>query len=156
MHFESCENSNSQQPYGQSTFNNIIDGMKISFRKYLDLFCAFRFSKLNIKFIYVLSIDIDSRIIYGNQSLPNISNNKKNKNSIDQDTLNKYYCHKESIREKQHRSYINQMEMDEIMTYAYSSDENDFSNERTNPKDSDDDSLGKKYFFILIRGRKLF
>ena len=35
------------------------------------------------------------------------------------------------------------MEMDEIMTYAYSSDENDFSIERTYPKDSDDDSLGK-------------
>ena len=35
------------------------------------------------------------------------------------------------------------MEMDEIMTYAYSSDENDFSIERPNPKDSDDDSLGK-------------
>ena len=58
MHFESCENSNSQQPYGQSTFNNIIDGMKISFRKYLDLFCAFILLIFKTKHkIYICFID---------------------------------------------------------------------------------------------------
>ena len=79
---------------------------------------------------------------YGNRSLPNISNNKNNKKSNEAKSLSNYYCNKESIREKQHRSYINQMEMDEIMTYTYSSDEIDALNEDIT-KDSDDDSLGK-------------
>ena len=37
------------------------------------------------------------------------------------------------------------MELDEIMTYAYSSDENDYINKSPFIKDSDDDSLGKVY-----------
>ena len=89
-------------------------------------------------------IDIDTGVIYSNQSLPNISTNKKNKHINEIEKLKKYYCNKESIREKQHRSYINQMEMDEIMTYAYSSDEIDVLNEEVNNKDSDNDSLGIK------------
>ena len=67
---------------------------------------------------------------------------KNNMNAFDVETLNKYYCNKESLREKHHSSYINRIEMDEIMTYAYSSDENDYINQSTNIKDSDDDSLG--------------
>ena len=86
---------------------------------------------------------IDTGLIYGNRSLPNISSNKKDKKSNEGRNLSKYYCNKESIREKQHRSYINQMEMDEIMTYTYSSDEIDALNEDIT-KDSDDDSLGIK------------
>ena len=87
-------------------------------------------------------IDMDTGMIYGHRSLPNISKNKTNKNGNEAKNLSNYYFNKESIREKQHRSYINQMEMDEIMTYAYSSDDIDVLNETVNPKDSDDDSLG--------------
>ena len=64
---------------------------------------------------------------------------------IDAENLSKYYFNKESLREKFQRSYMNQMEMDEIMTYAYSSDENDYMNQSPNTKDSDDDSLGILY-----------
>ena len=64
-------------------------------------------------------------------------------NVFDSETLSKYYCNKESLREKHQRSYINRIEMDEIMTYAYSSDDqNDYVNQSPNIKDSDDDSLG--------------
>ena len=84
-------------------------------------------------------IDMDTGMIYGHQSLPNISKNKKGNEAKN---LSNYYFNKESIREKQHRSYINQMEMDEIMTYAYSSEDIDALNETVYNKDSDEDSLG--------------
>ena len=80
--------------------------------------------------------------------MPNISNNKNNKNSNEAKSLSNYYCNKESIREKHHRFYINQMEMDEIMTYTYSSDEIDALNEDIT-KDSDDDSLGMEYMIQI-------
>ena len=87
-------------------------------------------------------IDMDTGMIYGHQSLPNISKNKKNKNANEAKNLSNYYFNKESIREEQHRSYVNQMEMDEIMTYTYSSEDIDALNETVYNKDSDDDSLG--------------
>ena len=72
-------------------------------------------------------------------------NPKKNINVVDAGNLLKYYGNKESVREEHHKTYVNSMELDEIMTYAYSSDENDYINKSPFIKDSDDDSLGKVY-----------
>ena len=80
-----------------------------------------------------------------------------NMNVFDVETLSKYYCNKESLREKHQRSYLNRIEMDEIMTYAYSSDENDYINQSPNLKDSDDDSLGISCVHLFVDSiRRLF
>ena len=67
---------------------------------------------------------------------------KVNKNCVDNASVSNYYCNKESIRETFQRSYMNQMQMDEILTYAYSSDENNYQPENHNTEDTDCDSLG--------------
>ena len=83
--------------------------------------------------------------IHSNKSMPNLvrQRNRDYPANTGRD-ISDYYCNKESIREQQYKrsSYIDQMEMDEIMTYAYSSDENDYMNQTRNMKDSEDDSLG--------------
>ena len=93
--------------------------------------------------LYVaIFIDLDHNHVYANHSLVDVSSRKNSMNCIDETSLSKYYCNKESIRETFQRSYINQIEMDEIMTYAYSSDDNDYKYRSHTMKDSDEDSLG--------------
>ena len=90
--------------------------------------------------------------IHFDKSMPNI--NKPKTYDYPANTarhISDYYCNKESIREQQYKrsSYIDQMEMDEIMTYAYSSDENDYMNQTRNSKDSEDDSLGNVHNTLI-------
>ena len=90
--------------------------------------------------------------IHSNKSMPNIIKQKNDDYPTNTARhISDYYCNKESIREHQYKrsSYIDQMEMDEIMTYAYSSDENDYMNQTRNMKDSEDDSLGKVYNILI-------
>ena len=93
----------------------------------------------------ILVLDFMETNIHSNKSMPNLvrQRNRDYPANTGRD-ISDYYCNKESIREQQYKrsSYIDQMEMDEIMTYAYSSDENDYMNQTRNMKDSEDDSLG--------------
>ena len=93
----------------------------------------------------MLVLDLMEANIHSNKSMPNIIKQKNDDYPANTGRdISDYYCNKESIREQQYKrsSYIDQMEMDEIMTYAYSSDENDYMNQTRNMKDSEDDSLG--------------
>ena len=85
---------------------------------------------------------MEPNAIYANHLLADVSSNKNTMNCIDGTSISKFYCNKESIREKCQRSYVNQIELDEIMTYAYSSDDNEHSGQSNKIKDSDEDSLG--------------
>ena len=90
--------------------------------------------------------------IPSNKSMPNIIKQKNDDYPANTGrVISDYYCNKESIREQQYKrsSYIDQMEMDEIMTYAYSSDENDYMHQTRNMKDSEDDSLGNVYNILI-------
>ena len=97
-----------------------------------------------------LSKEFEKNVDYATYTMSDESKYQNDKNSMDAQHLSKYYCNQESIREKNRSSYLSQIEMDEIMTYAYSSDENDYNTNRTNTKDSDEDSLGRLYKTTVI------
>ena len=100
----------------------------------------------------MLVLDLMETNIHSNKSRPNIITHKNYDYAASTvKDISDYYCNKESIREQKYKrsSYIDQMEMDEIMTYAYSSDENDYMNQTRNMKDSEDDSLGKVYNILI-------